>query len=103
MNELDINNLPEEYTTTVYLVWKNQYSWAHVSGFSPDNYPDEFLIAEPIEVTFRMKPKEDTVKDAVNGLRREIERVRAAANIKCNELEGRIQSLLALPNHTEET
>ena len=97
MNELDINNLPEEYTTTVYLVWKNEYSWAQVSEYSPDD-SDSFLIAEPIEVTFRMKPKEDTVKDAVNGLRREIERVRAAANIKCNELEGRIQSLLALPN-----
>ena len=96
MNELDINNLPEEYTTTVYLVWKNEYSWAQVSEYPPSG--SDSLIAEPIEVTFRMKPKEDTVKDAVNGLRREIERVRAAANIKCNELEGRIQSLLALPN-----
>ena len=101
MNDLDIKNLPEEYTTTVYLVWKNEYSWAQVSEYSPDD-PDSFLIAEPIEITFKMRPREDATKEAVEGLRREIEKVRAAANIKCNQIEEKIQSLLALPNLEKE-
>ena len=98
MKDLDINNLPEEYTTTVYLSWNTTYEWANVYENSPEDDPKRFLLAEPVEVTFKIKPREDVTKDAVEGLRREIEKVRAAANIKCNQLEEKIQNLLALPD-----
>lgn len=99
MNDLDINNLPEEYTTTIYIYWNNKYQYANISDYSPDDDdPERFLIAEPLEVTFKIRPKEDTVKEAVDGLRKNIEAIRARANVECNKLEEKIQSLLALPN-----
>lgn len=98
MNELNINDLPEEYTTAVYLIWNTEYDWANVYQCPPDDDPNRFLIAEPLEITFKIKPKEETVNQAIEGLRREIEKIRAAAEVKCNQIESKIQNLLALPN-----
>ena len=98
MSELNINDLPEEHTTTVYLCWSTEYEWANVYQCPPNNDPKRILIAEPLEVTFKIKPREDTVNLAIDGLRREIDKVRAAAEVKCNQIEGKIQNLLALPN-----
>ena len=98
MNNLDINNLPEEYTTTIYLCWSTEYEWEGVQEFEPGDDPERILIAEPLEVTFKIKPREDAVNAAVENLKREIEKIRAVAEVKCNQIEGKIQKLLALPN-----
>ena len=98
MSDLDIKNLPEEYTTTVYLSWNTEYEWTNVYEYPVDDDPNRILIADPVEVTFKMKPREESVSQAVDELRREIEKVRAAAEVKCNQIEGKIQNLMALPN-----
>ena len=98
---LDINDLPEEITQKVFLLYNQR--WGIVTVHPRDDMDDYICIAEPVEVTFKIKPREDTVKAAIESLRRQIQIVRAAAEVECNQLEGRIQNLLALPNKSEES
>ena len=93
---IDLNNLPEEVTEDVYLHVHNKYNFTNINVY-PDmeNYT---CIAGPITVTFEVKDRDEVVKTAVESLRNAIQKVRAEAEVKCNAIEEKIQSMLALPN-----
>jgi len=94
---IDLNNLPEEVTEDMYLLVHDEFSYTYISPYQNDM--DGFTcIAGPVPVTFKINDKDKIIKDAVESLRNEIQKVRAAAEVKCNAIEEKIQSMLALPN-----
>ena len=98
IDDLDIKNLPEEVTTTVYLSWSYEYEWANVYAYPPTDDDDRCLIAEPLEVTFKVKTSEDAINNTVTELKKKIQEIRAKSEAQCNAIEEKIQSYLALPN-----
>jgi hypothetical protein len=90
--------LPEEVTKTVYLYMNTRYDYIAASAFYDPDDEETTLLAEPIEVTFKTIDRNKIVNDAIKSLRNEIQKVRAAAEVKCNQLEEEIQSYLALPS-----
>ena len=93
---LDLNNLPEEVTEDVYLHVRNEYNFTSINVY-PD-MEDYTCIAGPVTVTFEVKDKSEVINTAVESMRNEIQKVRAEAEVKCNAIEEKIQSMLALPN-----
>lgn len=64
----------------------------HLTSFAPDGYT---LIGEAA-VSVTVFPREVVVKHKVESLRAELQQVRAAAQLKANEIEGEIQKYLAI-------
>ncbi len=95
IEEADQSNLPEAITATLYLQQNIAHGYFYVSQFKPD---EEFytLIAEPMDVTFKIKDNDEIIKKVVENLRSQIQKTRADAEMKCNGLEEKIQSLLCL-------
>lgn len=97
MNDYDIKNLPNEITETIYLGWSQEYGWTQTFR-KPECIGGYILISEPAEVTFKIKPSEDAINNAVSELRDKIQEIRAKSEAQCNAIEEKIQSYLALPN-----
>jgi hypothetical protein len=93
---IGLNNLPEEVTEDVYLHVHNEYNFTSINVY-PD-MADYTCIAGPVTVTFEVKDKSEVINTAVESMRNEIQKVRAEAEVKCNAIEEKIQSMLALPN-----
>ena len=93
---IDLNNLPEEVTEDVYLHIHNQWAFTSINQY--DELEDYTCIAGPVTVTFVVNDRNKIIKDAVESLRNEIQKVRAEAEVKCGAIEEKIQSMLALPN-----
>ena len=93
---IDLNNLPEEVTVDMYLHVHSEYDFIHISQYAES--ADYTCIAGPVAVTFQVEDKDKIIKDAVELLRNEIQKVRAEAEVKCGAIEEKIQSMLALPN-----
>ena len=93
---IDLNNLPEEVTVDMYLHAHSEYDFVYVSQYA--ERADYACIAGPIAVTYETNHREKNIKDAVESLRNEIQKVRAEAEVKCGAIEEKIQSMLALPN-----
>ena len=93
---IDLNNLPEEVTEDVYLHVHNEWNFTSINQY-PD-MEDYTCIAGPVTVTFEVSDRDKIINDAVESLRNEIQKVRAKAEVKCNAIEEKIQSMLALPN-----
>ena len=93
---IDLNNLPEEVTEDVYLHVHNEWDFTSLSQY---DYMDDYTcIAGPVTVTFVTNDRDKIIKEAVESLRNEIQKVRAEAEVRCGAIEEKIQSMLALPN-----
>ena len=93
---IDLNNLPEEVTEDIYLLMNDRWGWTAI--YEKPDLEDYTCIAGPVAVTFQVEDKDKIIKDAVESLRNEIQKVRAEAEVKCGAIEEKIQSMLALPN-----
>ena len=93
---VDLNNLPEEVTEDVYLLINEKWGWTAI--YEKPDLEDYVCIAGPVTVTFEVNDKNKIIKDVVESLRNEIQKVRAEAEVRCGAIEEKIQSMLALPN-----
>ena len=96
MSYLDITDLPEEVTEDIYLFVHDEWSFMSISQH-PD-MDDYTRVAGPLSVTFKIKDNDEIINDVVASLRKSMQTVRAEAEVKCNAIEEKIQSYLALPN-----
>ena len=96
--DLDINNLPEEVTTTVYPRLNTEYGYVHLSVCKEGGGPDYVSLCEPVDFTFKIKNKKEITTDLVASLKAESSRIRAEAEVACQDIDNKIQSLLALPD-----
>lgn len=94
---LDIDDLPEELTISVY-PHMTQFGSLNISDtdLGEDSYYT--LIGEPVEVTLKLMKRDKVVDGVVANLKAEAQKVMADAQVKCNQIDEKIQSLLALPN-----
>lgn len=91
--EMDINNLPDELTVRTFLM-VDQFGWITMHTDEMDNY----IVLSEMDVTFKLKPREDVVNESIARLRAIIKETRAKAETECKQIEEKIQSLLALPS-----
>jgi len=96
--DIDINNLPDEITTDVYLLL-SEHGYVTMHTDVMDCYT---TLGEPVQVTFKLKGREDITSEIVTKLNKEAASIRADAEIKCQRIEDKIQSLLALPEKVGE-
>ena len=93
---IDLNNLQEEVTQDIYLLVNEKWGWT--TTYEKPDLEDYTCLAGPVTVTFEVKDRNEIINAAVESLRNEIQKVRAEAEVKCNAIEEKIQSMLALPN-----
>ncbi len=95
--ELDINNLPKEVTVNVSLMIDDD-GWLCANLY---NASDIYTTIGEVEVTFKIKQKAEITDEIVDRLKNESQKIRADAEVKCERIEQKIQTLLALPKlHT---
>ncbi len=90
--DIDINNLPEEITTDVYLLMDD-------SGWLTSNITELnkfYTTIGKVEVTFKIKHKDKITGDIVGRLKAESQKIRADAEVKCKMIDDKINSLLAI-------
>ncbi len=90
---IDVNNLPEEVTTKIYLMMDD-------SGWLTSNISElskYYTTIGSAEVTFKIKQKAEITDEIVDRLRDESQKIRADAQVECERIEQKIQTLLALP------
>ena len=91
---LDARELPEELTITMIpMMSENGYFTTHDTPL--DGYT---VLGEAVEVTFKLKPREEINNELVSQLKKQLQTVRAKAETECQQIEEKIQSLLALPS-----
>ena len=93
---IDLNDLPEEITMDVVL---NSTDWGFVRMYSPDEAAivDGIVIsAKPVTVTFKVIGKAEATTEIVKELKEKSQKIKAIAEVKCNEIDEKINSLLAL-------
>ena len=93
---IDLINLPEEVTEDFFLLMHENWGWTAM--YETPDLEDYVCIAGPVTVTFVTNDKDKIINDAVDSMRNEIQKVRVEAEVKCNAIEEKIQSMLALPN-----
>ncbi len=89
---IDINNLPEEVTTDVYLLMDD-------SGWLASNITElseHYTTIGKVEVTFKIKRKDKITGDIVDRLKDGAQKIRADAEVKCKRIDDKINSLLAI-------
>jgi hypothetical protein len=96
--DIDPRNLPEEITATLIPQVHKQFGWA---SFYESKNGDYIQIGPPVTVTFKLD-KRDITSDVIESMRTEIQTIRAESEMKVQQIEERIQSLLALPNGGEQ-
>lgn len=94
MSYLDVNDLPEEITEAIYPLM-SEYGTVLFHDSTMDGYT---TLGDPVEVTFKLKKKDEISKQLVVDLRDKASKIRAEAEIECSQIEEKIQSLLALPS-----
>ena len=97
MEDLDINDLPEEVTINTVLQINTKYGFVLVRDSEDDVREGYASLSEPLEVTFKIsKSRSDITKEAVDNLKAESQKIRAEAESKCNRIDEQMQRLLAL-------
>jgi hypothetical protein len=91
--DFDTTNPPKEITLNVYPML-SEHGWVTLNDIPLPNY---VLLADPVEVTFKIKMKEELTSNLVDNLKTQEQEIRAKAEIKCKNIQDKIQSLLALP------
>ncbi len=89
---IDINNLPEEITTDVYLMMDDS-GWLASNIAELDKF---YTTIGKVEVTFKIKRKDNITGDIVDRLKDESQKIRADAEVKCKMIDDKINSLLAI-------
>ena len=97
---MNIDELPEEKTVSIYLYLNTEYDYTTTFEQERDE-PQYVLLAEPVEVTFKIKAEQDVKNTMISKLKETRTKTRADAEIKCKLIDEKIQSLLALPNNSE--
>jgi hypothetical protein len=95
---LDIRNLPESVAITVIPQVHSRYGilLAH-----PALLGEYIQIGQPITLAIKVD-RRDITSDVIESMRTEIQTIRAESEMKVQQIEERIQSLLALPNGGEQ-
>ena len=88
-------------TKTVYL-YQTKYSNQHVSGHDWSDDSDYVVLAEPVEVTFKLRDRAAVVVDRIKAIDGEIQNIRAEATDKVNRLTELKQKLLAITSQSGE-
>ncbi len=89
---IDINDLPETVTVYIYPLLSS-YGNVMVHTNTIDGYTQ---IGEPVSVTFKTRSKDVIVSDVVANLKEESSKIRAKAEVECNRINDKINSLLAI-------
>ncbi len=97
INDVDEKDLPEEITANLWLQKSIEYNYLYV-GYreEPDANTGYLCLSEPLEVTFKIKPRKDINKSEIDCLKNSASKIRASAEMKCKVIEEKIQSLLCL-------
>ncbi len=92
------NNLPETITLNLS-AYVSDHGWVRTLDESDKSVADSYteISSEPVEVTFKIKQRDEITGELVDRLREESQKVRADAEIKCQRIDEKINSLLALP------
>jgi hypothetical protein len=77
----------------------NERGWVTLHDYVMTDYT---LISEPVEVTFKLKKREEVNSSLVKCLKAEAQKITADAEIRCHAINEKIQSLLALPEIIED-
>lgn len=101
MIEFDIKNPPKEYTTTLYPTYNHRFGLVALYEDGKQDDPECTPLADPIKITFKIKNNTDLVSGSINMLRLDKNATLDYAEIKCREIDERIQSLLAIPDMSE--
>lgn len=62
---------------------------------------DSWVLVGTSEITVELFSKEHIVEEKIDSMRAEIQAIRAVAQMKVEQLEEKIQSMLALPNPSQ--
>jgi hypothetical protein len=89
--------LPETYTQKMYLTVRPNGRLSLFDWKVRDNDEDGYVCLTETEITVDV-PQEDPVPRVIECLRSAQQAVRAKAELQSQEIEEKIQSLLALPN-----
>ena len=96
--DIDLNNLPEELTIDVYLYVNTEYGGITITEYDFSNHSNYAALASPVSVTFKTKNKEEVLEKVVDSLRAESQKIRADAEVQCQAIDEKINTLLALPD-----
>ncbi len=95
---ININELPKEITMDLVLE-STDWGWLRVYEAKDTcigGNTNISISSETVTVTFKTKGKTDITAGLVENLKAESQKIRADAEVKCKEIDEKINSLLAL-------
>ncbi len=94
---INVNDLPKKVTMNLVLT-VSDFGWLKVFDASDESVINNYigLTVEPVSVTFKIGSKADITAGLVENLKAESQRIRADAEVKCKEIDEKVNSLLAL-------
>ncbi len=93
---IDINNLPEEITTTLYAYYNTDFNFISYRDNNDIRDSTMVLMSEGVSVDFKITGRDVITKNVVDGLKAESQKIRADAEVKCKRIDDKINSLLAI-------
>ncbi len=99
---MHLNDLGNEWTGKVYVYWNTRYGFLtldHRDIF--EDASDYILLGTSEEITVPLIAREDAINKQVEALRAERQRVLAESQRRADEIEQKIQSLLAIEHRPE--
>lgn len=93
---MNLEELGSEWSGKVYVYWNTEYGWLQVSQHSDWADDDSVLLGESGEITVPLIPRDEMVNRQIDHLKAESQRVLAKSQAQLDEIDQRIQSLLAI-------
>lgn len=99
---MHLNDLGNEWKGKVYVYWNARYGFLslHYSDALEDSV-EYILLGTSEEITVPLIAREDVVNKQVEALRAERQRILAESQRRADEIDQKIQSLLAIEHKPE--
>lgn len=89
--------LPKEFKGTIYFYWNAEFDFIHISKHGNSSDPEYLLMGkiENVNVQFN-KTHDQAVMQMVDNLKQQKKNIQADTQSKLNEIDDKINSLLAI-------
>lgn len=89
-------NIPSKFEGKIYFYWHAEYGFMHTSIRKFARMDEYIYLGESDDISVTFAPREEINAQAVASMEEMKARILAAAHVKCEEIDGQIQSLLAI-------